>query len=175
MKNIVVFEYFQKAQTIMPTQVISINVALPTDYTSEFSFYDRASLLDGEIILFSPPMMRSLTYFNHSNGKPSLDTENSYRFLESCDHWRKQITLAFEAGKTIFIYLTQFERFLVDNRNRESLRTERISNLEETSNYHCLPIQLDPDPSTGVRLDLSPEYRDIFSSYWQEFRRHSDY
>ncbi len=158
--------------------VCSVDCEIPGGLSEFIDFESKTSLLDWHIILFNPSMI-SFVYSNGSyQGKPCLNDDRSFRLREAADHWRHEIAEAFRAGKTIFIFLPQFQEVFVDTGKREysgtgrNRRTTRI--VASFNNYHILPIQMEVKASEGKGIKLAKE-ADLIGDYWREFVDYSEY
>lgn len=163
----------------MSKKILSIGVELATDDVAEEQFHTKVSLLDWDIVLFRP----DISYFNHSlsqyQGKPSLDEGSSFRLKENCEHWRREIKQAVEAGKTVVVFLPPLQEVYVDTGTRtfsgagRNQKTTRIVALY--SNYECFPVELKPINTTGSAIRLAARHAEFLSSYWTDFNSISEY
>lgn len=143
-------------------------------------FKSKASLLDWDIVLFRPSI-REFTYgqLDTYQGRTSLDDTSSFALKESCEHWRREIKQALEAGKTIIVFLPEIEEvfaatgertFSGTGRNRS---TTRIVTLQ--TNYSALPISYNFVSANGNAIKLAAKGADVLAPFWAEFGPVSQY
>lgn len=160
-------------------KMLSIQCEIPGGF-SEFVGYDSGvSLLDWDIILFKPDIFELI--FSHTKtyqGKPSLSESTSFRLREKTEHWRREILDAFNAGKTVIVFLSKLEEVFVDTGQRSYSGTGRnrqtTVHVEPYTNYSSLPLTFDLVNSEGSSIVLS-KHADMISSYWKNFAQDSSY
>jgi len=156
--------------------IASVDCEIPGSLSEFIEFDSRASLLDWDIILFNLSITGYTFARDSYKGKPSLDDDRSFRLKENVDHWRHQLSDAFQAGKTIFIILPAVQEVFIDTGQREysgtgkNQQSKRIVNL--CGNYKILPIDLTVTPSEGKGIELT-HAGTLFADYWREFSKHS--
>jgi len=159
-------------------RILTIGFELASSATQHESFLSKPSLLDWDIILFKP-QMGYFEYYEHYQGKPSLTDSGSFQLKDACEHWRREIKQAFEAGKTVIIFLPTLEEVYVDTGQRSysgtgrNQRTTRI--VAEYNNYQAIPATLSPVSSAGSSMKLSTHGAYVLASYWSEFESVSQY
>jgi hypothetical protein len=98
---------------------------------------------------------------------------------ESCEHWRREIKQAFEAGKTVFVFLPPLQQFFIATGERQYSGTGRNQSVKRIvgiyDNYKCLPINITPINATGSAMKLAQAGNDILNTYWAEFGNQSEY
>ena len=84
-----------------------------------------------------------------------------------------------ETGKTVIVYLSEFEEVYVDTgqrsysgtgRNRQTTRHVALYN-----NYKAIPANLSPVATIGTSMKLAGKDADILAPYWAEFEGYSEY
>lgn len=158
--------------------IISVDCEIPGGLSEFVEFESSSSLLDADIILFTP----SITSFGFSYetylGKPSFGDDRSFRLREAADHWRRELADAFRAGKTIFVLLEELHEVYIDTgrrrysgtgRNRQATRI-----VTEFNNYRALPIEMSVTTSQGKSMRLTRKGA-ILDDYWREFGKHTLY
>jgi hypothetical protein len=152
----------------------------PIDDVEEFSFSTRISLLDADIIVFNPDISDYLFGYGQEYylGKPCLDDSASFRLKETIDHWRREIKEAYEAGKTVFIYLDTFQEAYVATGEKKYSGTGRNQKttrmVEITNNLKAIPTNLSPVSTSGSAMKLTKAGA-VLSGYWQDFGNLSNY
>jgi hypothetical protein len=164
----------------MSKQIIVVGMDVPGDIEVEDVGYgSRRSLLDADIVLFSPDISEFTSTNETFQGKKSLSDDDSFRLKEATAHWRNEILLATQAGKTVFVFAGHCESVFVDTGRREysgtgrSRMTNRI--VEEHNPYSSIPAALGAVVhSPGARMKTAPGAESI-SAYWREFAKYTKY
>jgi hypothetical protein len=94
-------------------------------------------------------------------GKPALSDDRSFRLREAADHWRRELSNAFRAGKTIFVLLAPLQEVFIDTGRREYSGTGRNRQTTQIvtgfNNYQTLPIETTVTASEGRAIKLTRE------------------
>jgi len=160
-------------------KIFSVEFEWPGEDVEYIPFSSSNSLLDADIILFNPDISEYRYGASEDyQGKPCLNDRDSFKLMEATDHWRRELKSAFDAGKTIIVYLNKVEEIFIatgkneysgTGRNRQTTRIVTI-----TSNYKSIPTCLDPVNSKGSSMKLTRE-SGIISSYWKDFGGESSF
>lgn len=165
----------------MAKPILTIGFELAGDNTTHEPFRSRASLLDWDIVLFRPSIDEfwdedDVEYYQ---GKPSLDDSASFQLKECCEHWRREMKQAVDAGKTVVVYLPTVQDIYIDTGKREYSGTGRNQKTTQVvtayTNYSTLPISIRPVNATGNAMKLAPLGAEILAPYWAEFSQVSQY
>ncbi|MEL6440825.1 MAG: hypothetical protein AAFQ80_16410 [Cyanobacteria bacterium J06621_8] len=130
------------------------------------SFKSNKSLCDADIIILEPCILDLYRHsvFSHL-GKPVLDADDRFVYTENRDHWRQELNLNLEDGKTIFIFLSTTEEFY---------RSSIISHNAEL-NYNMLPITINNlESKSGNQIKIAQNLG-CLSTYWHNFSQYSKY
>jgi len=163
----------------MSKKILTIGLELASDATEDGEFGSKTSLLDWDIVLFKPDIGSFVSWSDTYKGKPSLSDDRSFQLKEACEHWRREIKQAVEAGKTVVAFLAPVEEVYIDTGERQysgtgrNQRTTRI--VSNMTNYSALPATLTPVNSTGSAMKLTPSGAQILSPLWAEFGPHFEY
>ncbi len=164
----------------MAKAILTVGFALASDDTHHEGFRSKVSLLDWDIVIFRPLFHDFWdSYVDHYKGKPSLDDSASFQLKECCEHWRREIKQATEAGKTVIVFLPQVQDIYIATGERQfsgtgrNQKTTRI--VTPYTNYASLPISLKPINATGSAMKLVPLGAEILAPYWAEFADASEY
>ena len=160
--------------------IFSVGLEWPIDEITEISLSEHISLLDADIIIFNPDISDYIHYYGREEylGKPCLDDSNSFALKEALDHWKREIKEAYEAGKTIFVFLNSVQDVYVATGEQthsgtgRNQKTTRIVTL--TNNYKAVPTDLAPVNTNGSAMKLTKE-GSIIATYWQDFGKLSNY
>lgn len=164
----------------MPKKILAIGLALATDDVETFEFNSKISLLDWDIVIFRPDISEYLDCANSSYlGKPSLDDSTSFHLKEACEHWRREVKQAVDAGKTVVMYLAPVQEVYIDTGRREFSGTGRNQKTTHVvalySSYNAIPVQLNPVSATGSAMKLVQKGAEVLAPYWNEFGQLSEY
>jgi hypothetical protein len=164
----------------MSKKILTIGLELASDQVETLEFSSKASLLDWDIFLFRPDISNYYSYATSMyQGKSSLDDSSSFKLKESCEHWRREIKQAVEAGKTVITYLAPLQEVYIDTGQRNysgtgrNQKTTRI--VAPYDNYASIPFQLKPISATGSAMRLVPLGQEVLAPYWSEFGSLSEY
>lgn len=163
----------------MSKNILTIGFELASDNSEYVGFHAKLSLLDWDIILFKPEISDFYAHDSYYQGKPSLKENSSFVLKECCEHWRREIKQAVEAGKTVVIFLPSVEEVYIDTGERRhsgtgrNQTTTRIVTLYK--NYAAIPVDLKPVNTTGSAMKLVPLGAEILAPYWAEFGSISEY
>lgn len=160
-------------------RILTIGLELASPDTQYASFQSKTSLLDWDIVFFKPQIGEFTSYDEYFQGKPSLSDSASFQLKESCEHWRREIKQAIEAGKTVIVFLPSLQEVYVDTGQRSYSGTGRnqrtTRHVAEYNNYQALPATLSPVTATGSAMKLSARGADVLAPYWTEFESASQY
>ena len=131
----------------MAKRIISVGVDFPGDVEieDEVSYGSRRSLLDADIVLFSPDTAQFRQNCESYQGKPSLYESSSFELREASSHWRREISAAVGSGKTVFVFTKEHPPVFVDTGERtysgtgRSRRTTRLV-ASMTRTVTCQPF-----------------------------------
>lgn len=159
-------------------RIASIECEIPGGLSEYFSIDSDQSLLDWDIILFSPSIHSLAHDTNTYQGKPSLSDSSSFQLRERIEHWKREISDAINIGKTVVIFLADLYEVYIDTGERQhsgtgrNRQTTRI--VAKCNNYKCLPFDLEPINAKGTEMRLA-KGSEVLASYWSEFSGYSSY
>jgi len=160
-------------------KILSLNFQLPGNEDEYVSVRSDRSLLDADIIVVEPSICDNYYSIETHQGKPLLSEPDSFRVVEDIAHWRSELQIALDEGKTIFVFLTRLESFFVYTGTKEysgTGRTRLVTNpVSSVENYSLLPSKIGNIVSRSgkeikVAKDLGP-----LSGYWKSFAENSAY
>ncbi|MFH1887208.1 MAG: hypothetical protein ABIM40_10990 [Pseudomonadota bacterium] len=156
-------------------KILTIGFELASSSCENATFRSNYSLLDWDIILFKPDISDDFNLYRETyQGKPCLDEDSSFRLKECCDHWRREIKQAVEAGKTVLVFLSESKELHIDTGQRSYSGTGRnqktTRHVAPYSNYNAIPARLEPVAATGKAMKLSHRFAEFIASYWNEFQ-----
>lgn len=166
----------------MAKRIVSVGMLLASDGVDYVEFDAKASLLDWDIILFRP-VIRDFTSYHYGMsdymGKPCLDDHRSFALKEASAHWRREITEAVDAGKTVIVHLCKPDDIFVHTGKKEfsgTGRNQKTTNIVEPfTNYKAIPTSAKWTVGQGHQIVIATEYRELLSSYWHRFGPLSTY
>ena len=155
----------------MARTVLYVGDYFPGGLVEEVAFRSKRSLLDCDVAVFEPPS--EIVGSREYKGKTALDETESFRFKESCNHWKGEISEALAAGKTVIVFLEPFRDFFVDTGEKTysgSGRNQKTTTLVEPyDNYRWLPVPLaDRTPATGTAIKPGRDLG-VLRDYWTKF------
>jgi hypothetical protein len=164
----------------MPKRIVSIGVSVAGEDVEYASLRSNLSLLDWDIVIFRPDISEFTRYCSDTYmGKRSLDDDASVAIQEAAKHWRSQLELAINEGKTVFVFLTTPESVYVATGEKSysgtgrSRTTTRI--VSEFSNYRFANVPAGWTKAAGTEMKLDPRATELLGSYWNTFGGKSDY
>lgn len=155
----------------MPRRIFSVGFSFPGNAGEYIPFRSNQSLLDADIIVFQP---RTGYYSSRRHqGKPLLDDTDSFEIQENASYWNSQLKIAFDAGKTTFVFLSKLEEFYVHTGQTETSGTGRSRAITQIvrsfNNYTAIPLTLKQIvPSRGSEIRVCRELK-VLLPYWKEF------
>jgi hypothetical protein len=161
-------------------KILTVGLELASDAATHTSFSSKTSLLDWDIVLFKPAISEFVDdYYSTFQGKPSLGDSASFVAKECCEHWRREIKQAVEAGKTVLVYLPPVYEVYVDTGQRSYSGTGRSQkttrHVSLLTNYDAIPTKVDPVVASGASMKLAVKGADVLASYWSEFSARSTF
>jgi hypothetical protein len=157
--------------------IFAIGLGLPDVEGLEcFPIDSDQGLLDADVVVFRPDLYRFRYYSEEYQGKPLLTERMSFLLAEKIAHWRQQLNAAFEAGKTVIVFLpARDEVFRYTGQSISQSGRGITKHVAPVNNYEFLPIRFDELVSgRGEAMKLAPG-SEIIASYWDRFSAISFY
>ena len=160
--------------------IFTVGFQLPTKDIFQYqSFHSNASLLDADIILFEPNLDYQLSPLSSMfEGKPNLSDESSTKCVSSLNHWKEELSIAFNSGKTIYIFLNSPENVFVHTGNSFSgtgRSQKTIRNVSEINSYLMLPISFkDKKIAKGKNIKFT-QNANFLKPYWDLVKNFTEY
>jgi hypothetical protein len=163
----------------MAKRIFSVGFEFPGDAAEYIPLSSDRSLLDADIIVFEPSMASNYLSDKTYRGKPLINEHDSFRMEEDAAHWRSELKAAFDAGKTIIIYLSELEEYYIHTGQKDYSGTGRnrvVTNIVDSfNNYSCLPIPFDRVVvSSGTEIIAARDLK-FLAPYWKDFAEHTAY
>lgn len=161
--------------------IFTVGFQLPTSDIFQYkSFHSNSSLLDADIVLFEPRLVYQSDYINPTfQGKPSLSETSSTQCMEAIAHWREELKISFESGKTIFIFMQSMEQVFYNTGQKQysgtgkNTRTTNIVDIVE--NYKMIPIDFkNKKIANGKNIKFTQE-ANFLKSYWELIKDFTEY
>ncbi len=164
----------------MAKNIITVGFEIPGNSGNYLGLDSDQSLLDYDIIAFTPNISAlTLARGEDHQGKPCLSDAASFRLKEKALRWRQELTTAFQHGKTIFIYMSDFlEVFIAtgsvthSGTGRSRVTTRHVDIFDS---FKLLPISFESVTSALGREMKTVKGLGLLSSYWAEFSDISQY
>ncbi len=160
--------------------IFSVGFEFPDDSEKNIKFHSNESLLDSDIVVFSPilPAYKADYFHPTFEGKKSLAEESSFTCREHLSHWRRELITAYNSNKTIFIFLDSLTEFFIRTGKKEISGTgknARTTNIVELfNNYKCIPYLNGVVPVKGKLITPISDLK-YLTNYWAEFEKYSQY
>ena len=140
--------------------IFSVNTAVPREDVIEINYDSDRTLLDADIILFTPTML------------------NSHLAAETTNHWKNEIVAAANAGKLVIVFLGESVEYTRYNTARKGIlgtsSNQKVTNGEKVSSYDALPYINSYTRKTGSKIKIT-KAGEIIASYWNNFPYHTSY
>jgi hypothetical protein len=160
-------------------RIFTVGFSLPGDDFEYVDFDSDQTLLDADVILFTPTLGDiQFEYGQQYSGKPILSQHHSFATKKRLDHWHAEIITAVNAGKLVIVYLAKPAEYYRYSGTKDFSGTgrNRITTLHvvPVSSYEAVPNIKKVLPKTGaeIRLDKDGSY---LAPYWTEFSKYSPY
>ena len=97
--------------------VLTVDCEIPGGFGEHAQFFSKASLLDGEFVLFQPTIPSAFARESYPResyqGKPLYPESYSFQIQEAVAHWQKELADVLKTGKTVFFLLSEVEQAFV--------------------------------------------------------------
>jgi hypothetical protein len=159
--------------------ILSVEFDFPGGLAEYVDSSSRQCLSDADLVVFNPSMTDIHGEFIEMyKGKPSLSQGSSARLSESIAHWRREISDALSAGKTVVVFLCEKDEVYVDSGRRQYSGTGRNRAttivVSDANNYQSLPGDLSFVNAKGSALRLA-QNADLLAAYWNQFEDRTEY
>ena len=164
----------------MAKRIVTVGFEIPGQSESYLPLDSDQSLLDYDIIGFTPDILAlSMSGGEYYQGKPCLSDTASFNLKEKASRWKQELLTAFQHGKTIFVYMSEFREVFVatgtvnhSGTGRSRVTTRHVAIFD---NFKLLPIPLELVTSARGREMKPVKALGLLSSYWAEFGEMSRY
>jgi hypothetical protein len=164
----------------MTIHVLSVGFPIPGEAIESVSLNSGRSLLDADIIVFAPNL-EPYSVQEYYRGKPSLTENDSAQLPLDLDHWRSEIAIAVEAGKTVFVFMLESQDVYVFTGEKKYAGTGRYSRttsiVTQLDPYTSVPLSNFAEHIVRKKGDrIAPtRHLGVLATYWQEFGPFSSY
>jgi hypothetical protein len=160
----------------MENQIFTIGYTIPTFDTSLVDFYDGKSLMDADILLISPdslvPRGDWVSFTTSDGGCYNVAASQAYK--QKISRLRKEIEDYLNAGKNVFILLTNKEEYKLANSVSSERKGQNNFHTEMYNNYAFLPINIGLLTSaSGKHIEFSGNT--VFSDFNEKFKKSLEY
>jgi hypothetical protein len=159
----------------MAKSIVSIGYIIPGHDELEIDFRVNNSLMDADIILFSPTLpsyQHSQVNSGYFNGKVAYGDSGSFHLREDMTHWKKELRGALTAGKTVFYLLDEKVDFYLDTGQRSYSGTGRNQkttvHFTPSDNYEIFPATIGVIHSAQGKEIIStgnPLFKEFFTYF----------
>ncbi len=157
--------------------IISVGFQIPGYSDNYISFRSNKSLLDADIVIFSPDISiyKTDTWNSTYQGKRSLSENASFDLITDSKHWKNEILYLLNEGKNVFIIFSDYEEVFIYTGQKTfsgTGRNQKTTNMVTlTNNYTFLPVLLPaiiPKSGNEIKYLGHP----IFATFWNEFKEY---
>jgi len=106
--------------------------------------------------------------------KPSFTESGSFQLQRSAERWERELSVALEYGKTIFLILGKYQIGSVKTGRTEVKGRTTIDYVRDYSNYEFLPAQL-PSMTAKSGTEIAFTGDPTFAIFWKELKNHLKY
>ena len=161
--------------------IFSVNTKVPGEDLLEIDYRSNQTLLDADIILFSPKQDSNWyasgvnSYFQ---GKKCLSEHGSFEAVKQAQHWKNEIAIAVNAGKLVIVYLVEPDecyRYTGEKQTSGTGRNQKVTNIvADISSYDALPTITSYAIKKGTKIKITKE-GSFISPYWNELSEYASY
>lgn len=156
----------------MTKKISTIGYELPGKSDELVDFDDKKSLMDSDIVIFSPETPNG--HDNDYQGKSSYSDTGSFCYRDSTQYWKKELMNFLNAGRTIFLFLKEKESFFLKTGTREYKSKVTINHVDEHHNYEFLPINIGTiTTAKGKSIEFSGN--SLFNTFFKNFKNDLEY
>src|SRR5260370_10540582 len=152
----------------MSRKIITVEYQIPGFSDKHFSYSSEQSVLDADVIVFKPMKLSDGTE------KPSFTESGSFQLQQSAKDWERELSVALEYGKTIFLILGKYQIGSVKTGQTEIKGRTHIDYVRDYSNYEFLPARL-PSMSAKSGSEIVFTGDPTFAIFWKELKPHLKY
>ncbi len=157
----------------MDKQIIGMGIEhfpFKNGQVSSYLSSDRKSLMDGDVILFSPQFF-NYTFQQTFEGKPLLTEDQSRVFRDEIKHWESEFQQAMSEQKTIFVFCEKPPEFYY-----YKTASSRYGNQYEYFNpfLNFLPLGK-PRIVSGKEIKKYSNTKATLKSLWDDFEKYFYY
>jgi hypothetical protein len=158
----------------MRKHIISVGFDIPGDAAALVDYGSDDSLLDADIIVFSPNL-EEYTVDETYQGKSLLTGADSGRVQVDAAHWTRELQTALEVGRSVFVVMLGVDNVYVytgetnySGTGRNARRTNIVSIFEPYSSVPAPDLSGILHVSAGTRIKTTKDIG-VLAPYWQEF------
>lgn len=156
----------------MNKKISTIGYQVPGKSDSLIDFHSKSSLMDSDILIFSPDTPEE--YENQYQGQNSYSETGSFQYKEYTQHWKKELTNLLEAGRTVFLFLKEKKTFYLKTGTKEYRPKMTISHVGLHNNYEFLPVDIGTmTTAKGKSIKFSGDI--LFNNFYKIFKNDLEY
>ncbi|MDA1061239.1 MAG: hypothetical protein O3B47_05635 [bacterium] len=156
----------------MVKKILTIGYELPGKSNELVNFNEKRSLMDTDILIFSPETPDG--YDDQYQGKPSYSDTGSFQYREATQHWKKELANFLSSGRTVFLFLTEKESFFLKTGTKEYKPKMTINHVDQHHNYEFLPISIGTiTTAKGKVIEFAGN--GLFSKFFKTFKKSLEY
>jgi|SRR5271157_4005274 len=145
---------------------------------THLEFDSDNSLLDGDIVVFSLDLS-TYSVGETFQGLPCLIDDSSFSLQRQSQHWKSELGIALEHGKTVIVHLTKVGEVSVATGEKQysgTGRNARVTRIVTTFEpYSVIPAVFGKVVRRSGEVIKASADLGILSTYWHEFGPYSAY
>ena len=153
--------------------ILTIACRIPGGFGEYVAFDTKASLLDADLILFSPAFKFCIAEEDYL-GKSLLPDTSSFDLQSSIIHWQRELDTVLKAGRNVFFLMNAPMEVYVSTGEQELPKAGQKRSVRLLRNYELLPFSIEVVESNGSSMALHPG-ESILRDYWRKFGQDSTY
>lgn len=162
----------------MPKKIITVGYLVPHDEVEYLELTSKRSLLEADIILFSPSIDLWTGQDIEFDGTCLLSAAKSKIWSEAIQHWKIEIDHAVDSGKLVIIMLSQPIKALTQGAIKKYTGSGKNRVVEsfgaKLCSYEAIPRDCNYQIAQGTQMSIDSEAR-IFAPLWSEFSQFASY
>lgn len=156
----------------MTKKISTICYELPGKSDDLVNFNDKNSLMDSDILIFTPDTPNG--YEDQYQGKASYSDTASFQYKDSTQHWKKELTSFLQSGRTVFLFLKEKESFFLKTGTKEYKTKMTINHVDQHHNYEFLPINIGTI-TTAKGKNIESPGNAMFNGFFKTFKKYLGY
>lgn len=153
--------------------IAGVGLWLPNHEVEYVALTSKKSLLEYDIILFHP-VMNEFYATEDYNGAPCYSQSTSREVSAAIEHWQMQLAAAYDAGRTIIIFLPPKNGFWIHTGEKQFSGTGRsrvtTNIVTPHDNYRLIPVKFQSlTTAEGSKMEIVADYPPLKEN-WRDLK-----